>query len=1627
MFFERSNLIKRATMRILLLIALPCFTFALSDITYSFPENTLNITAIVQDGQTYQYVSLSGCPSYTEEIGAPYLPFKDISFVLPYDYRLEEVGIVSIDSTSQDCQYYIYPTQPPRITDGSPPSPFVPPDPYYYSEIYPGKVTQILSDGYRSGFRVATIRLFPIQYFEQRLTLYTSIKISLSLVPAEEIGIYALRRSKLGQELVERTIRNLVENPTDVPGFGPPTDVVSETSQPFDITSEPSLDGSVVDYVIITDTAFKSDFERLADWRLEQGFIPTIATTNNIAASYSGDDLPKKIREYIKAAYQYWGTTFVLLGGDVQYVPHRVCDTSYASDLYYSDLEGSWDENGNGIYGENFYSPDIRSIHFEDQSNGWLTHNYNNDPLGKGIHQTIDGGADWQSSYISEFELNHIAFATDMLGWAVGNKGMILKTTNGGNSWEELTESQRDTLITFYSVAFPTDSIGYAVGNTGVFPSLKAVIRKTTNSGDTWFALPAIDSVIDLRDVAFTNRMNGWVVGQISGGRGGSCILNITDGGLSWNVQDTRTRSFNHQAITFSDSSHGWVVGSGIADTILYTTNCGKTWEPQTISPETHLYDVCFIDTNTGWAVGSAGSIIKTTDGGVTWMVQSDSGNVLRSCTFIDANNGWIAGENGTILKTTDGGNLWIEDTLLIGDISDYEYHPDVWVGRAPAGNATQAKIFVDKTLSYEQNTPNDLLRKMLFMANDDTAAYMRGPMKKETLQVQTWFPTNLDTIVELYYPKDGPAWQGTGELTPESAIERINQGFHFINHFGHGRPDGLLAGNDYIYSSDVDTLINSCIFSILWTYGCYTNEFDYEDAISEHFLNNDGGGCVAFIGNSWLGIASIQWPQDYQFFKALFGDTLEYIGDAFSTTQGRPFSFDMSKTMNLLGDPALLVWTDTASTLIAEHPSFIPVEPCTFNVRVYSDSGITPLSGALVTLLEKANEIYEIDTTDENGLASFTLEEVKYSADMAVTVTKRLYRPYCGTCKIGITSNDSIATGYNQGNRIVRSPNTDWLHIAYHSDDIAFHTTSVNSGQNWSKPDTIDYGRYPAITLSTKYSYPWVFYFSDNDFRCAVQRPNYNWNTRTIFSCDSVDATEHIGPSLAMATLTVVNPGSRGDLGYGVFSDTRHIYFAAFDSIEIYRIDTLDIAGSGEIVSAPSISVTPKDLIHVVWQWKNSSMSRIYYKTTLDSIKPEQIRSGVRPRWSGKYRISTEPPQWQTEPASNPSVEAYGEYVYAAWRGPNQYGQFPGDVWKRRRWLGEPYNIWRIPVNESSTPSQESNYPVMSTDSVVVWQESLPNNWEIYCKIDDDTINLSKTEEASYFPHVNFKRVWHPGIPPDVGYFEEIIYSVFTEKREPDLYEVMFRRYQYSPQSEPPGGFLKVETGQETASVYCENRDGYLQLDNYAIDYKSDTLRYNIPYLNPNKYYLITARVIHDSTGNWKEKFLSESGTGRSVWYSSSEPEVLYFLIPPSDYQEDMQFNLQIEKMIGNYSALEDLAVTEVEIDTLENGGGIQSWYDEDLEVGNLTKLYHIAPNPFRRSGLIKYQLAQKSRVNLKIYDVMGRAVRILENGIKDEGVYDVRWDGKDNRKRTLAQGIYFVRLKTEDYTETKKAVLMK
>jgi len=90
--------------------------------------------------------------------------------------------------------------------------------------------------------------------------------------------------------------------------------------------------------------------------------------------------------------------------------------------------------------------------------------------------------------------------------------------------------------------------------------------------------------------------------------------------------------------------------------------------------------------------------------------------------------------------------------------------------------------------------------------------------------------------------------------------------------------------------------------------------------------------------------------------------------------------------------------------------------------------------------------------------------------------------------------------------------------------------------------------------------------------------------------------------------------------------------------------------------------------------------------------------------------------------------------------------------------------------------------------------------------------------------------------------------------------------------------------------------------------------------------------------------------------------------------------------------------------------------------EVPNKYNLYQNYPNPFNPTTKIKYQIAKSSDVKLIIYDITGKEVDILVNEKQSLGIYEVDFNGSN-----CASGVYFYKLETETFSETKKMVLVK
>jgi photosystem II stability/assembly factor-like uncharacterized protein len=276
------------------------------------------------------------------------------------------------------------------------------------------------------------------------------------------------------------------------------------------------------------------------------------------------------------------------------------------------------------------------------------------------IWHTRDGGKTWklQPSGVS-CRLEAVQFLDSDNGFIAGgwiepythrSCGVVLRTRDGGRTWQTSPDL---TLPALRHIRFFDARTGLALGDssalypTGVFRSL--------DGGRTWVPLPKGQTV-------------GWAAGDFSSPQGGAAAG--WDGTLalmaSQELRSSRTGSVAPRGVhrlRLSSQTAGWLVGDG--GLILTTSDGGLSWT----SPSGPLPDVAAqfdfhalaVRERHVWVAGSPGTcVFHSADGGATWeMLPTDQPLPLKGLWFLDEYRGWAVGGLGTILHTRDGGRSW--------------------------------------------------------------------------------------------------------------------------------------------------------------------------------------------------------------------------------------------------------------------------------------------------------------------------------------------------------------------------------------------------------------------------------------------------------------------------------------------------------------------------------------------------------------------------------------------------------------------------------------------------------------------------------------------------------------------------------------------------------------------------------------------------------------------------------------------------------------------------------------------------------------------------------------------------------------------------------------------------------
>lgn len=374
-----------------------------------------------------------------------------------------------------------------------------------------------------------------------------------------------------------------------------------------------------------------------------------------------------------------------------------------------------------GLYAAN-------SIFFKDTNNGFYVGGIN--CLGIWIYATTDGGNTWQEkvNYIGEsesinnslvgegnLELVSVLVTNGGKGWAVGGNGKMYTTNDDGNSWSKQLSGCNVNSEDIYSLFFVNDQVGWAFGTRSqCYQTQPGVILKTTDGGRVWktqltygnYNLPSFESAyfidelhgwsfinyagvpylfrttdggesyIDIslpeecwntKAIFFIDQSTGWIVGDK--------IYKTTDGGLTF----IEKNSFGGLSIFFSDECCGWVVGDN--GSILKSTDGGESWIQKTSGINENLTIVKFYNSNIGMCIGSEGSILLTTDAGESWILKN--GYSLQTINFVNSTTVWGYTSEGTVYKTTNSGDTWntINTGLGFGQTAFYINENSGWVG----------------------------------------------------------------------------------------------------------------------------------------------------------------------------------------------------------------------------------------------------------------------------------------------------------------------------------------------------------------------------------------------------------------------------------------------------------------------------------------------------------------------------------------------------------------------------------------------------------------------------------------------------------------------------------------------------------------------------------------------------------------------------------------------------------------------------------------------------------------------------------------------------------------------------------------------------------------------------------
>ncbi len=881
------------------------------------------------------------------ETGEPSLPWRKVYVSLPEGAKVKTVNFKINKQALLTANVVIDPIQPNVPTDNIQSYKQIKMSPVVYARVknWPKTLAEFITVRFIGGKPVAEIAVCPFQYQPETKNLYLvqELAITLTFDAAVRPQIQPPSKSAVLFEAHTLTkIKDLVVNPTQVKSIFKPK------IPPLDLFIYPH-----VPFVIITSAAMSSGYQNLADWRTVLGLNARIVTIEDIQANtvantknakfwltsgYSDGgtrDLAEAIRNFIKWAVAHWQTEYVVLGGDTDIIPARKA-------LILLDTMGY----GN-FTDTNTYTNLISSVSASTAAAGYEADKANDDNAATYWKCATSDASPWITAALGGFlPVNKI-----QLVWGTTSASSYkVQVSNDNSTWTDVyttTSGGGGTVdIPFTCICAYYVRLLVLSGTNFKLCTLK-VFGPPTNKA---FVFSATRTRIYL---------NSWMSTNPTNSLDGDLML-IIDGSNAGTIIPYDTAA--------NDTTLGWHFVSDLVKS-----------PPTVAAGYTKFIEIC------GPATFHGSMFASKTDRNYipTDLYYSDLNS--PSATHHD----WDADDNKIYGERYNSG---------IDSVNGVE---DVHLGRLSVSGLTQVANIVDKIIHYETYRENSLFEPFLpldfatsiLLASqnwyDPGPGYLDGsPACNENIRKMLLTHAPSWDFTRLYEDKDDvPAADVTPDLqlASKDAIKAaISEGNNLVSLVSHGSPSYVC----YLIPSDVDDESN--IPSIWYGNACSTNAFDNSAAISETSIRNSVGGSVAYVGNSrygWTGDGPMEksfWEE--MFYSGVLGSMLESAHQTGGDWQ--------KYSINLLGDPAMRVWSATPMQLTVTHVSEIFTGSQSFVVTVKANG--SPVPSALVCASMK-NMFCVTGLTNASGVATLTINPPS-AGTMRVAVSGKNLIPYLGS-----------------------------------------------------------------------------------------------------------------------------------------------------------------------------------------------------------------------------------------------------------------------------------------------------------------------------------------------------------------------------------------------------------------------------------------------------------------------------------------------------------------------------------------------------------------------------------------------------------------------------------------------------